>query len=143
MAFQDPHPNAHYAFAPSVNPVLEQSTLVYTLLDDEQISWSEFSLIVRSLHSYKVTSTEESPEHKTITVVVGYFANLGNAQKRLGRAAEFISVGRMSSSVQPSELQTLSMLKRKFGFGRDNEEEEPSPPKSTKGKKATRYAPRN
>lgn len=112
--------------------VAEQSSLTYTIIDNDKITWSEFSLIIRSLHSYKVISFNEDEQNKTITVTVAYFANAANARKRLGRASEIIGVSRESSNVQKDELQTLQQLRRKFGFGRDNDEEECPPPKSHK-----------
>lgn len=119
---------------------LEQSCLTYTLLSDAappDFSWSDFSLIIRSLHSFKVVSINEDPQSKTITVTVAYFANAGNARKRLGGAGEFIAVSRESTNVQREELQNLQLLRRRFGFGRDNEEEERT---SSKPSKKRRYA---
>lgn len=119
---------------------VKQSSLIYTLLDTDEISWSDFSLIIRSLHSYDVQSIDEDQECKTITVTVGYFANAKNARKRLGRASEFIAVSRESSNVRRDEIQTLQQLRRKFGFGRDNDDEECPP---SKPHKKRRYADRN
>lgn len=119
---------------------VEQSCLTYTLLSDvapPDFSWSDFSLIIRSLHSYKVISLNEDPESKTITVTVAYFANAGNARKRLGGAGDFIAVSRESSNVQREELQSLQLLRRKFGFGRNDEEEERP---ASKPAKKRRYA---
>lgn len=122
--------------ASSFCPV-EQSVLTYTLLDETQITWPEFSLIIRSLHSFKVISFNEDKESKTIAVTVAYFANTGNARKRLGNASKFIEVSRESSNVQHDELQTLQQLRRKFGFGRTNDDEECPPPEQNKKR---RYA---
>lgn len=119
---------------------VKQSSLVYTLLDSEAVTWSEFSLIVRSLHSYEVISFNEDQECKTITVTVGYFANAKNARRRLGGASDYIAVSRESSNVRREELQTLQQLRRKFGFGRDNDDEECPPSNSNKKR---RYANRN
>lgn len=121
--------------------VAQQSSLVYTLLNSEQISWDEFSLIIRSLHSYRVTSSQEDPETQTITVTLDYFANTANAQRRLGKAGEFIAVSRLSSNIKNDELQTLQHLKRKFEFGREFEEEEHD--SSKQGKKKQKYAKRD
>lgn len=109
--------------------ISERSALTYTLLTDE-LKWDEFSLIVRSLHSYKVISFDESPESKTITVNVAYFANAKNARQRLGRASDHIEVSRESSFVQREELQTLQQLRRRLGFGGHVDDEEPSTSKS-------------
>lgn len=118
---------------------VKQSSLTYTLLD-ESILWDEFSLIIRSLHSYEVISIDEDPECKTITVTVGYFANQSNARKRLGKCEEFIAVSRESGNVKRDELQTLQQLRRKFGFGRNNDDEECE---TSKPNKKRRYANRN
>lgn len=118
---------------------VKQSSLTYTLLDDT-VNWEEFSLIIRSLHSYEVISFNEDQESKTITVTVGYFANQGNARKRLGKCGDFIAVSRESSNIRREELQTLQQLRRKFGFGRNDDDEECPPPKSHKKR---RYADRN
>lgn len=131
-----------YSASAGLSCVPQQSSLVYTLTDAEQITYDEFSLIIRSLHSYKVIGTEECRETNTITVTLEYFANAGNARRRLGKAAEFISVARLSSNIRNDELQTLNMLKRKFEFGRDYEEEEPETSKPGKGKKQ-KYAKRD
>lgn len=118
---------------------VKQSSLTYTLIDDT-VTWSEFSLIIRSLHSYEVISINEDPECKAITVTVGYFANQNNARKRLGKCQEFIAVSRESTNIRKEELQTLQQLRRKFGFGRNDDDEECPPSKSHKKR---RYADRN
>lgn len=117
--------------------VAKQSTLTYTLIDEEKITWSEFSLIIRSLHNYEVISISESQESKTISVTVGYFANARNARKRLGQCVDFIEVSRESTNVRLDELQSLQQLRRKFGFGGNNDDEEPPTPKPNKKR---RYA---
>lgn len=123
-------------------PAAQQSSLVYTLLDADKITWDEFSLIIRSLHSYRVAGTQESPETSTITITLDYFANAANAQRRLGKAGQFIAVSRVSSNIKTDELQTLQRLKRKFEFGRDYEEEESDSSKQGKPKKQ-KYAKRD
>lgn len=126
-------------------PPVEQSTLVYTLKPDcTEVTWHEFSLIVRSLHSYKVIERKEDPESGTISVTVGYFANTTNARKRLGTTGNFISVSRLSSSIEVSELQTLHNLRSKFDFGGSLDEEESNPSgKGRKPPKRPKYAASN
>lgn len=125
--------------------VCEQSTLIYTIAPNcTELSWDEFSLIIRSLHSYKVVSFKEDQASGSISVTVGYFANTSNARKRLGNASEHISVSRLSGSVQINELQALQQLRTKFGFGGPVEEEEcPPPSKNGKSGKRKKYAPYN
>lgn len=115
----------------------EQSSLTYTLLNEAELSWSEFDLIIRSLHSYKVIKFEPNEESKTITVTVAYFANAGNARRKLGRLDGLIGVSRESSNVQLSELQTLQRLRAKYGFGKVDDDEECETPKP---RKKARYA---
>lgn len=117
--------------------VPKQSSLTYTLINEDKVTWAEFSLIIRSLHNYEVISISESEESKTITVTVGYFANARNARKRLGQCVEFIEVSRESSNVRQDELQSLQQLRRKFGFGGNNDDEEPT---TSKPNKKRRYA---
>lgn len=123
----------------------EQSTLIYTLAKDcEKINWNEFSLIIRSLHSYKVLEHKEDEKNGTVSVTVGYFANCSNARKRLAGLSEFISVSRLSTNINPNELQTLQELRAKFGFGNPIDEEESIPPtKGRKPGKRPRYANAN
>lgn len=138
------------AVAPPVEPTAsaegaprcDQSTLIYTLAPDcTALSWDEFSLIVRSLHSYKIINIKEEKPAGTISVTVGYFANTANARRRLGNAAEYIGVSRLSSSVRIGELQTLQQLRSKFGFGGPIDEEEPAPSgKNSRNPKRKKYA---
>lgn len=122
-------------------PALEQSTLVYHLTSQNECSWADFSLIVRSLHNFRVISLAPDEDSQTITVTVGYFANLGNAIKRLGKCAEFVEVTRLSSNVDQSELPNLQSLQRKFGFGGTSTEEEPTAP--VQNAKKRKYAARH
>lgn len=116
---------------------VERSSLTYTLLPNTPITWGEFSLIVRSLHNFKVHEIVHNETLSSITVTVNYFANTNNARKRLGAASEFIEVSRESPNVKPDELQALQQLRAKFGFGRNDEDEEQPPSKSNKKR---RYA---
>lgn len=123
----------------SADPTVKRSTLTYTLFDDSRINWANFSLIIRSLHSYEVIEINEDQDAKTIQVTVGYFANANNARLRLGRAIDYISVTRESSNVSKDELQTLQQLRAEFGFGNNEETEEY---KTSKSRKKRRYADR-
>ena len=122
-------------------PVVEQSTLVYTLVDEKNLPWEHFDLIVRSLHGFKLQRMQTNKAQKSITVKVGYFANMENTRKRLGGASKYIQVSRMPTNVKVSELQTLAELRAKFGLGGGNAEEEPETP--AKAHKKRKYAPSN
>lgn len=116
----------------------EKTVLVYTLLNEEAISFEEFDLIIRSLHNFKLLKLNNDPESKTITVELGYFANVANARKRLAGAAEFIDVQRESTNIAAHELPALQRLRAKFGLGRSSENEECQTPKPYAKKR--RYA---
>lgn len=121
-------------------PVVEQSSLSYTLLEGAPIKWEQFDLVIRSLHSYKLISFDKDEESKTITVTVAYFANANNARRRLGKLSNYVGVSRESCNVQKDELQTLQQLRREFGFGKTDDDEECT---SSKPAKKRRYANRD
>lgn len=109
-------------------PAVEYSTLIYTLLPEAPISFADFSLIIRSLHGFKVDFIKEEEECSNITVGVYFFANVSNARFKLGKAAEFIEVSRISEKVSNCELQNLAKLRAvyKFGINPDDEDQRPS-----------------
>nr|DAC81437.1 TPA_asm: hypothetical protein [False wolf spider monodnaparvovirus] len=112
---------------------VEHSTLIYTLLPDAPITFKEFFLIIRSLHGFKLDFIKEEEACKTVTVGLHFFANVGNARKKLGGAAEFIEVSRISDNVEKCELQDLAKLRSIYKFGSNVDDEEPGP--SSKNKK--------
>lgn len=103
--------------------VEEPSTLVYTLIDPNILTYDEFSLIVRSLHSYLVEDIVTYPESNTVHVKLGFQASVANAMKKLGRLESAIAITKLSTFVADKELPLLDSLKRRFGFGIAAEEE--------------------
>lgn len=110
-----------------------KTTLLYELHENAPLSFEEFDLIIRSLHGANLINYSSDKEAKSAQVEVAYYANMSNARGRLGRAGEFITVSRLSDLVRPCELQALQLLRARFGFGGNPDEEEPAP--STKPKK--------
>lgn len=97
----------------------EPCTLVYTLLDTNALTFDEFSLIVRSLHSYMVDSIIPNPEYNNVHVKLNYQASVTNATAKLGGLQTTIGITKLSTFVQENEFSTLEQLRRKFGFGVD------------------------
>lgn len=121
----------------SISCTKPQTTLIYNLLNCNELCFSDFDLIVRSIHGYQVESITPCEETKTVTVVVNYHANMRNTRSRLGTAIEFISVERVNPNVRPTELSNLNKLRTRFGFGINSENEESETPKQ---RKKARYA---
>lgn len=106
----------------------EPSTLVYTLLDPNELPFNDFSLIVRSLHTYMVEEITPYPASNTIHVKLGFQASVANACKKLGLLENVIAITKLSTFVADTELPLLDQLKRKYGFGIPNEEPETQVP---------------
>lgn len=99
------------------NIVNEPCTLVYTLLDTNVLSFDDFSLIVRSLHSYMVESIVPHPEENNVHVKLSYQASIANATAKLGTLQDCVSVTKLSSYIKDSEISHLEQLKRQFNIG--------------------------
>lgn len=104
----------------------EPCTLVYTLLDDSRISFDDFCLIIRSLHSFMVENVTPNPSMKNVHVKLNYQASLINAQNKLGALQDVVGVTKLSAYVKEDEFSRLELLKRQFGIG-TTEAEEPQP----------------
>lgn len=113
------------------NITFEACTLVYTLLDESQLNFDDFSLIVRSLHSYMVDEIKENPEMKNVHVKLGYQASLINAQNKLGALRNIVGISKLSSHVKESEFSRLEQLRQQFGLS--NPEYEQSQPRGRGG----------
>ena len=96
----------------------EPCTLVYTLLNPDELTFDEFSLIVRSLHSYMVEAITPNPESNNVHVKLSYQASLKNASDKLGQLQQFIHVAKLSAFIKDSELPLLERLRTKYEFGR-------------------------
>lgn len=97
--------------------VLEPSTLVYTLFDESAISYDDFYLVIRSLHSYMVESINPNPEAKSVQVRLKYQASVENAQAKLGKLQFYCTVSKLSNFVADDELSRLGQLTAMFGIG--------------------------
>lgn len=95
----------------------EPCTLVYTLLDSNILSFDDFSLIIRSLHSYMVESIIPNAEKMNVHVKLNYQASVKNSSIKLGTLQNVIAVSKLSNYVQESEFSKLEQLRRQFGLG--------------------------
>lgn len=116
-------------------PPLEYTTLVYTLSATAPIEFSDFIVIVKSLHGFKVDKIVPEAETRSITVGLLFFANMANARRKLGDLSDFISVERMSDQLQTEDLSNLQRLRSLYKFGTADTEEEPTTSKPTKRRK--------
>lgn len=108
----------------------DPSTLVYTLVNPAVITFDEFSLVVRSLHSYMVEDITSYRDSNTVHVKLGFQASVANATKKLGTLESAIAITKLSTYVTDKELPLLDTLKRRFGFGVLNDEPEPAVPQA-------------
>lgn len=97
--------------------VQEPCTLVYTLLDPNTINFADFSLVVRSLHSYMVDSIVPNEQLNNVHVKLRYQASLANAQAKLGTLQSAVGVTKLSAHVNETEFSQLEQLRRKFNIG--------------------------
>lgn len=95
----------------------EPCTLVYTLIDNTIIDFDQFSLIVRSLHSYMVDSIVPNPQYNNVHVKLNYQASVANATAKLGSLQSAVGVTKLSSYIKESEFSELEQLRRRFGIG--------------------------
>lgn len=117
------------------NITFEPCTLVYTLLDTNELSFDDFSLIIRSLHTYMVETVVPNPEMNNVHVKLNYQASLGNAIAKLGSLQSSIGVTKLSSFVNESEFSRLESLRRKFGIG-VGDSDSPAVPTTYKSRRA-------
>lgn len=113
----------------------ESCTLVYTLLDDSVLNFNDFSLIVRSLHSFMVEDIKENAAMKNVHVKLGYQASVINAQNKLGALKNCIGISKLSSHVKECELSRLDQLRKQFGLF-NGSDEQPQPGTSRGGRGA-------
>lgn len=123
----------------------EPCTLVYTLLDDNTISFEDFELIVRSLHSYMVDSITPNKPMRNVHVKLNYQASTINAQNKLGILQSCVAVTKLSNFVQESEFSKLEQFKRQFNIGGSQDDfPSPSPQRQQRrrGSGRAQFAPR-
>lgn len=119
------------------NITYESCTLVYTLLDDSVIDYPDFSLIVRSSHSYMVEEIKENPTMKNIHVKLGYQASITNAYNKLGTLRNAIGISKLSSHIKECEFSRLEQLRQQFGIAGICDEQ----PRPTRGRGIKRVFP--
>lgn len=133
---QQQAPQPSFSFGPPPSSYLDtHSSLVYTIKDKKAITFDEFLVAVKHLHSFKVISIDPDIETNSITVNLGYNCSMKNVRAKLGRLP--VSVVKLNPQLKPSELGTLQSLCNKFGFGGEIEEEAdpvPEPPKKRTNK---------
>nr|QTE03901.1 MAG: hypothetical protein [Phylloscopus fuscatus densovirus] len=113
----------------------EPSTLVYTLLENSEINFEDFNLLIRSMHTFMVNDIVSNPDKNNVHVKLGYQASVANAQAKLGDLAAVIAVTKMSAFVKEHEFSHLDELRRRFNIPSSSSsiEETPQPAKRTRG----------
>lgn len=111
----------------------ESSVLIYHLNDDAPVTFEQFSLVVRSLHQYKVEAIVASAETKTVEVKLYYNASMKNVRAKLGKFPA--TVNKQNPFVKPEEMSELEALRSTFDFGQLAEEEEYDAPQPIKKRK--------
>lgn len=114
----------------------DASTLVYQCYDDS-LPFNHFSLIIRSLHSYKVKSVTSDEPNRSVTVELDYNASIKNVREKLGGVPA--TVNKKNPYVENCELTQLELLRATYSFGGPStaeESEAPNPAKKRKYKKS-------
>lgn len=95
----------------------EPCTLVYTLMDPTVLTFDDFALIVKSLHSYQVLNITPHPEMNNVHVKLNYQASLANTTAKLGSLSEVVAVSKLNNYIRDDEFARLEQLRRQFGIG--------------------------
>lgn len=108
---------------------MEPCTLVYTLVNEKKLKFTDFYLLIRGMHNYMVESITPNPEAKNVHVKLGYQASVLNAQSKLGPLIEHIVVSKLSSFINEDEYSRLDYLRQKYGLpcGSDDNKYTPGP----------------
>lgn len=106
----------------------EPCTLVYTLIDNSEISFDDAFLIIRSLHTFMVDKIIPNPELNNVHVKLNYQASIANASAKLGELSQFIAVTKQSAYVKETELSRLDELRRRFNINASTSSDEPAAP---------------
>lgn len=81
------------------------------------LSFEDFDLLIRGLHSYGVESFTPDPENNTLCVKLTYNCSMENVKAKMNLLQQHVSVHKMSSYVKPTELSRLEKLQRQFCIG--------------------------
>lgn len=108
----------------------EPCTLVYTLLDESALPFSDFFLIVRSLHSFMVEGITPNEDLANVHVKLSYQASTINAIAKLGDLQHVIAVTKLSAYIKENEISRLDSLRRQFNISATSaDNEQPATPK--------------
>lgn len=128
------------ASKPSDGHLATASSLIYTLNSDQNdLSFDEFVIVVKSLHSFRVQEITPDPINKSVIVKLNYNCSMKNVRAKAGNLP--VTVFKVNPNIAPAELSTLETLRNKFRFGVETTEEEhnlPEPPKKRKHKSLPR-----
>lgn len=120
----------------------EPCTLVYTLIDPQILNFKDFSLLIRSMHTFMIENITPFESTNSVHVRLGYQASLKNARKKLGSAADVISVNKLSSHVAENEISRLEEIRARLGITyQEEEEEQPRRKKATTTRRFARPTP--
>lgn len=111
---------------------IESSSLIYTL-ESNDLCFTEFALIIRDLHCFKVKAFEDNSDGNQVVVHLLYNASMKNVRAKLGDLP--VSVTKCNPFIQPDQIKTVEKLRLKYKFGNLPEEEEPEAPVTNKKRK--------
>lgn len=112
------------------------SSLIYTLNSNQNlISFDEFVLVIKSLHSFRVKEIKPEPCTNSVLVKLEYNCSMKHVRAKLGNIPA--TVCKVNPNIALDELSTLEALRNRFRFGVEAPEEEhhvQEPPKKRKYK---------
>lgn len=132
--------NQQYGPPPVLAPAGD-CTLVYRNNPDSPLNFKQFSLVVRSLHQFRVESIEPRETENSVIVKLQYNASMKNVRAKLGNLP--ITVNKQNPFVDISELSDLEAIRSAFNFGELPEEEEVEAPRPTKKRKYAKVSKSN
>lgn len=112
----------------------EPCTLVYTLLDENELPFEDFYLYIRGIHSFMVEKFIPNAEMGNVHVHLQYQASVANFQEKLGGLQPYVALTKLSNFVQESEYGRLEHLRRMYGLR--TEEPTAQPRRRGTGRKA-------
>lgn len=111
----------------------QRSILAYQMVENDIITFEDFELIIRGLHSYKVLKIEPQPEENAVLVTLDYIANIKNVRGKLGSLPATVS--KLNPNLPVSEIGKYNKFKEMFGLGSTVEPEESQAPGKSKKRK--------